>query len=91
MRRARRLQGQVRRRPLTAAQQRIRTKHENLESGATVDQFLEWFPGVTKQRAFAVLKTQQKLTTDDADCGLRRARSFLIDPIQQMQRNRMHR
>jgi uncharacterized protein (DUF433 family) len=29
---------------------------ENLEGGATVDNFLEWFPGVTRQQVEAVLK-----------------------------------
>lgn len=29
---------------------------ENLESGATVGQFLEWFPGVTRQQVAAVLE-----------------------------------
>lgn len=29
---------------------------ENVEGGATVDQFLEWFPGVTREQAMAVLK-----------------------------------
>jgi uncharacterized protein (DUF433 family) len=28
---------------------------ENLESGATIDQFLTWFPGVTMDQAVAVL------------------------------------
>ncbi|MBE0540324.1 MAG: DUF433 domain-containing protein [Verrucomicrobia bacterium] len=28
----------------------------NLEGGATVDQFLEWFPGVTREQALTVLK-----------------------------------
>ena len=28
---------------------------ENLEDGATVGQFLEWFPGVTSQHAASVL------------------------------------
>ncbi|HEV2296655.1 MAG TPA: DUF433 domain-containing protein [Tepidisphaeraceae bacterium] len=28
---------------------------ENLESGARVDEFLEWFPGVTRQHVEAVL------------------------------------
>ncbi len=28
---------------------------ENLESGATVDQFLEWFPGVSREQVLAVL------------------------------------
>jgi uncharacterized protein (DUF433 family) len=35
----------------------VKALFENLESGATVDQFLEWFPGVTKQQALAVLET----------------------------------
>ena len=29
---------------------------ENLEDGATVGQFLEWFPGVTRDSAEAVLE-----------------------------------
>ncbi len=29
---------------------------ENLESGATLDQFLTWFPGVTRAQAEAVLE-----------------------------------
>lgn len=29
---------------------------ENLEGGATVDQFLEWFPGVTREQIDAVLE-----------------------------------
>jgi uncharacterized protein (DUF433 family) len=29
---------------------------ENLESGARVDDFVEWFPGVTKAQAEAVLE-----------------------------------
>jgi len=28
---------------------------ENLEDGATVDEFLEWFPGVTRRQVEAVL------------------------------------
>lgn len=28
---------------------------ENLESGAPVDEFLEWFPGVTREQVDAVL------------------------------------
>jgi len=38
----------------------VKASFENLESGATVDQFPEWFPGVTKQQAFAVLETAAK-------------------------------
>ena len=33
----------------------VKALFENLESGATVDQFLEWFPGVTKEEVIAVL------------------------------------
>lgn len=29
---------------------------ENLESGATVDQFLQWFSGVTREQVDAVLE-----------------------------------
>jgi len=29
---------------------------ENLEAGATVDDFLEWFPGVTREPVEAVLE-----------------------------------
>ena len=29
---------------------------ENLESGATLDQFLAWFPGVTRNQAESVLE-----------------------------------
>jgi uncharacterized protein (DUF433 family) len=34
----------------------VQALFENLEGGATVDQFLEWFPGVTRQQVVAVLK-----------------------------------
>lgn len=34
----------------------VRALFENLEDGATVDQFLEWFPGVTRQQVEAVLE-----------------------------------
>jgi uncharacterized protein (DUF433 family) len=33
----------------------VKALFENLEDGATVDQFLEWFPGVTREQALAVL------------------------------------
>ena len=29
---------------------------ENIEGGASVDEFLEWFPGVTRQQVDAVLE-----------------------------------
>ncbi len=33
---------------------------ENIENGATVDQFLEWFPGVTREQVEAVLEHAAK-------------------------------
>ena len=35
---------------------------ENLEGGATIDEFIEWFPGVTREQVTAVLEfTEQSL------------------------------
>lgn len=34
----------------------VRALFENLEDGATVDEFLEWFPGVQKRQVEAVLE-----------------------------------
>ena len=33
----------------------VATLFENLKSGATVDQFLEWFPGTTRAQVEAVI------------------------------------
>ena len=33
----------------------VRALFENLEEGASVNQFLEWFPGVTREQVVAVL------------------------------------
>ena len=33
---------------------------ENLEAGARVDEFLEWFPGVSRQQVDAVLKHAER-------------------------------
>jgi uncharacterized protein (DUF433 family) len=33
----------------------VRALFENLEAGARVDEFLEWFPGVAKEQVEAVL------------------------------------
>jgi len=38
----------------------VRALFENLESGATIDQFLEWFPGVTAEQVAAVLEHAQQ-------------------------------
>jgi uncharacterized protein (DUF433 family) len=34
----------------------VKALFENLESGATTDQFLEWFPGVTRDQVQTVLE-----------------------------------
>lgn len=34
----------------------VKALFENLEDGATVDEFLVWFPGVTKDQVHAVLE-----------------------------------
>ena len=33
----------------------VKALFENLESGARIDDFLEWFPGVTREQVEAVL------------------------------------
>jgi uncharacterized protein (DUF433 family) len=38
----------------------VKALFENLESGATVDQFLEWFPDVKRQQVVAVLEFAEK-------------------------------
>jgi uncharacterized protein (DUF433 family) len=38
----------------------VKALFENLEGGATVDDFLEWFPGVSRQQVEAVLKLAEK-------------------------------
>ncbi len=38
----------------------VKALFENLESGATVDEFLEWFPGVDREQALAVLAFAEK-------------------------------
>jgi uncharacterized protein (DUF433 family) len=34
----------------------VKALFENLEDGATVDEFLDWFPGVRKEQVTAVLE-----------------------------------
>lgn len=42
----------------------VRTLFENLEDGATMNDFLEWFPGVVREQVLAVLEfAEQGLTT----------------------------
>jgi uncharacterized protein (DUF433 family) len=38
----------------------VKALFENLESGATVEEFLEWFPGVTRGQIAAVLEHAQR-------------------------------
>ena len=41
----------------------VKALYENLEDGATVEQFLQWFPGMTRGQVEAVLEhTAQSLT-----------------------------
>lgn len=42
----------------------VRALFENLESGATVDQFLEWFPGVMREQVADVLEHAEKSLVD---------------------------
>jgi uncharacterized protein (DUF433 family) len=38
---------------------------ENLEGGASIDDFLSWFPGVTREQVVAVLKYAIKSLEED--------------------------
>lgn len=38
----------------------VKALFENIEGGATVDEFLEWFPGVTRAQVEAVLEHAQR-------------------------------
>ncbi|MBM3838967.1 MAG: DUF433 domain-containing protein [Verrucomicrobia bacterium] len=38
----------------------VRALFENLEEGASVGDFLKWFPGVTREQALAVLAHAEK-------------------------------
>jgi len=43
----------------------VKALFENLEDGACIDDFLHWFPGVTRQQVEAVLEhAQQSLQTE---------------------------
>jgi uncharacterized protein (DUF433 family) len=38
----------------------VRALFENLEAGARVDEFLEWFPGVSREQVEAVLEHAER-------------------------------
>ncbi len=38
----------------------VRALFENIEEGASVDEFLEWFPGVIREQVLAVLAHAEK-------------------------------
>ena len=38
----------------------VRALFENIESGARADEFLEWFPGVTREQAELVLRHAER-------------------------------
>ena len=38
----------------------VRALFENLEAGATIQDFLDWFPGVTREQVEAVLESAQR-------------------------------
>ena len=42
----------------------VRALFQNLEGGATVELFLEWFPGVTRQQVEAVLDHAARSLTE---------------------------
>ena len=44
----------------------VRALFENLEGGATVEQFLKWFPGVSREQALAVLKWAESSLIESA-------------------------
>jgi uncharacterized protein (DUF433 family) len=39
---------------------------ENLEVGATVNDFLEWYPGVTREQVLAVLEFAERSLVDQS-------------------------
>ena len=41
----------------------VRALFENLEAGSSIDDILEWFPGVTRDQAVAVLVHAQRSLT----------------------------
>ncbi len=44
----------------------VQALFENLEEGACIDEFLSWFPGVTRQQVEAVLEHAQRSLQTEA-------------------------
>jgi uncharacterized protein (DUF433 family) len=44
----------------------VKALFENLESGARIDDFLAWFPGVSREMAVAVLERAQRSLQTEA-------------------------
>lgn len=42
----------------------VKALFENLEDGARIDDFLAWFPGVTREQAEAVLEHAERSLTE---------------------------
>lgn len=42
----------------------VKALFENLEGGSTVEEFLKWFPGVTRDQVEAVMKHTQRSLVD---------------------------
>src|SRR5437762_8873230 len=57
----------------------VKALFENLEGGATVDQFLEWFPGVSHAAAKSVLKFAAASLAIHEE-GLRESAEILANP-----------
>ena len=47
-------------RPVADPKLQVKALFENIEGGATVAQFVEWFPGVTRAQVEAVLEHAQR-------------------------------
>jgi uncharacterized protein (DUF433 family) len=50
---------------------------ENLEGGATVDEFLEWFPGVSRAQVEAVLEHAQRSLAEVPELGIMPAEEYV--------------
>lgn len=44
----------------------VRALFENLEGGATIEQFLEWFPGVSREQVLGVLQFAERSLAEAA-------------------------